>query len=170
LPEQSIRKWQANIGVIPTEEGYRLARESVERALTLSPNLAEAHAQMGRIQRQVDFNWAGADASFRRAMALAPGDPDMLGLAASSAATLGRFDEALQLDRRAVDLDPLAANSWGGLGQTEFLAGRFDEAAADVRKSLELSPDVWPGPILLSEVDVIQADSGCVAGNRTCTL
>jgi tetratricopeptide (TPR) repeat protein len=47
-------------------------------------------------------------------------------------------------------------NSWSNLGQTEFLAGRFDEAAADVRKSLELSPDVWPGPNLLSEIDVIQ--------------
>jgi tetratricopeptide (TPR) repeat protein len=89
-------------------------------------------------------------------MALALGDPDMLGLAASSAATLGRLDEALRLDRRAVDLDPLAANSWSSLGQTEFLLGRFDEAAADVRKSLELSPDVWPDPNLLGEIYIAQ--------------
>jgi len=46
-----VRKWQANIGLIPPKEGQRLAREAVERALELSPNLAEAHAQMGRIKQ-----------------------------------------------------------------------------------------------------------------------
>jgi TolB-like protein len=70
-----VRNWQANQGLIPAEEGHRLAREAVERALALNPNLAEAHAQMGRTKLQVDFDWAGADASFRRAIALEPGDP-----------------------------------------------------------------------------------------------
>src|SRR5713226_3010790 len=150
------RKWQAAIGLIPKEEGYRVAREAVERALALNPNLAEAYAQMGRIKRQVDFDWAGADASFRRAIALEPGDPDILRLAASSAALLGRLDEALPLHRRAVDLDPLNANSWESLGETEFFMGQLDEAAADVKKALELSPDVWVGHGLLSQIYVMQ--------------
>ena len=42
-----VRNWQVNLGVIPAEEGHRLAREAVERALALNPNLASAHAQMG---------------------------------------------------------------------------------------------------------------------------
>jgi hypothetical protein len=50
---------------------------------------------MGRIKQQVDFDWAGADASMQRAIALEPGDSDILRLAAGSAALLGRFDEAL---------------------------------------------------------------------------
>ena len=62
------RKWQADTGLIPAEEGHRLAREAVERALALNPNLAEAHTQMGRIKQQVDFDWTGADASYRRAV------------------------------------------------------------------------------------------------------
>src|SRR6202795_3501509 len=62
-----VRKWQANTGLIPAEEGHRRAREAVERALALNPNLAEAHTQMGRIKEQVDFDWAGSDASFHRA-------------------------------------------------------------------------------------------------------
>src|SRR5712672_591492 len=91
-----VRNWQVNTGVIPAEEGHRLAREAVERALALNPNLAEAHAQMGRIKQQADFDWVGADASIHRAITLDPGDPDIVRLAASSAAVLGRFDEALQ--------------------------------------------------------------------------
>src|SRR6266478_2948467 len=146
------RNWQANEGLIPMEEGRRLAREAVERALALDPNLAEAHAQMGRIKQQVDFDWAGADASIQRAIALKPGDSDILLSAASSAAVLGRFDEALRFGRRAVDLDPLNAECWESLGETEFFMGQLDKAAADSKKALELSPDVWFSHGLLSQI------------------
>src|SRR5882724_6583765 len=151
-----VRNWQANVGLIPAEEGQRLAREAVERAVALNPNLAEAHTQMGRIKQQVDFDWAGADASYRRAIALEPGDSEILRSAASSAAVLGGFDEALQLGRRAVDLDPLNANSWESLGETEYFMGQLDKAAADGKKALELSPDAWFSHSVLSQIYIIQ--------------
>jgi TolB-like protein/DNA-binding winged helix-turn-helix (wHTH) protein len=151
-----VRNRQTNTSLIPVEEGHRLAREAVERALALNPKLAEAHAQMGRIKQQVDFDWVGADASVQLAIALEPGDPDIVRSAAFSAALLGRFDEALQLNRRAVDLDPLNADSWESLGQTEFFMGQLDEAAADGKKALELSPDAWAVRIMLSHIYVMQ--------------
>ncbi len=151
-----VRNRQANTGVIPAEEGHRLAREAVERALALNPNLADAHAQMGRIKQQVDFDWAGADASLQRAIALEPGDSEIIRLAASSAALLGRFDEALPLNRRAVDLDPLNANSWESLGETEFFIGQLDQAAADFKKALELNPAVGAAHMVLSQMYVMQ--------------
>jgi TolB-like protein/DNA-binding winged helix-turn-helix (wHTH) protein len=150
------RNWQVNIGLIPAEEGRRLAREEVERALTLNPKLVEAYVQMGRIKQQVDLDWLGADASFQRAVELEPENPETLRTAASSAEMLGRFDEALQLDGRAIELDPLNAESWEFRGETEFSMGQLDEAAADSKKALELNPDVWPGPILLSQIYVVQ--------------
>ena len=150
------RHRQANIGQIPAEEGDRLARDAVERALSLNPNLAEAHAQMGRIKRLVDFDWAGADASIQRAVELEPGNPENVRLASFSAAMLGRFDEGLQLARRAVDLDPLNSHSWGQLGETEFLIGQLDEAAADSKKALDLNPDDVPAHTKLSQTYVMQ--------------
>jgi TolB-like protein/DNA-binding winged helix-turn-helix (wHTH) protein len=138
-----VRNWEANTGAIPVEAGRRLAREAVERALALNPNLAEAHIQMGRIKQQVDFDWAGADASFQRAVALDPGNPESVRVTAFSAAMLGRFDEALQLNRRAVDLDPLNAHNWESLAETEFYMGQLDRAAADCKKALELNPEVF---------------------------
>jgi TolB-like protein/Flp pilus assembly protein TadD len=148
--------WQASVGLIPAEEGHRLAREAVEKALALNPNLAEAHAQMARIKRLVDFDWAGADASIQRAIALEPGNPEYLVQAAASSYLLGRFEEALRLAHRAVDLDPLNAHSWETLAETEFFIGHLDEAAADCKKTLELSPDVFSSPILLSTTYVMQ--------------
>jgi TolB-like protein/DNA-binding winged helix-turn-helix (wHTH) protein len=150
------RNWQANEGLIPMEEGRRLAREAVERALSLNPSLAEAHAQMGRLKITVDYDWAGANASYQRAVELEPGNPEGVRLAAVSAAELGRFDEAVKLARRAVDFDPLNAGSWDNLGEIEFYTGQLDQAAADGTKSLELNPDFWGGPILLTRVYLLQ--------------
>jgi TolB-like protein/DNA-binding winged helix-turn-helix (wHTH) protein len=144
------RNWQADEGLIPMEEGRRLSREAVERALALNPNLAAAHAQMGRIKQQVDYDWAGANASFQRAVALEPGNPDNVAFASWSAATLGRFDEAVQLDRQAIDLDPLNADSWDHLAVTEFMMGQLDQSAAHSKKALELSPDAGQGTEMLS--------------------
>jgi TolB-like protein/DNA-binding winged helix-turn-helix (wHTH) protein len=147
------RNWQADEGLIPVEEGRRLSREAIERALTLNPNLAAAHAQMGRIKQQVDYDWAGADASFQRAVALEPANAENVGFAAWPAAIFGRFDEALKLDRRAVDLDPLDANSWERLGETEIFMGQLDQAAADCKKALELNPEVSG---MLSQIYLMQ--------------
>ena len=151
-----VRKWQAHRVLIPSEEGFRLAREAAERALALNPNLAAAHTQMGRIKQQLDFDWAGADVYYQRAVELEPGNPEAVNGAASSAAILGRFDEALRLNRRAVDLDPLNAGSWEVLAETEFFMGQLNQAAADCKKALELNPDVFGGPIMLSRIYVLQ--------------
>jgi TolB-like protein/DNA-binding winged helix-turn-helix (wHTH) protein len=150
------RNWQATVGLIPTEEGHRLAREAVERALALNPNLAEAHSQMGRLKRFVDFDWVGAEDSIQRAIALEPGNPNYLRQEAYSAAIFGRSDEALALTRRAVELDPLNPNGWETLGSIRFYEGQLADAEAAVKKSLELSPDVFPGPILLSQIYVME--------------
>jgi len=150
------RYWQANAGVVPVADGQRVAREAVERALVLNPNLAAAHAQMGRLKRQVDFDWVGANASIQQAIALDPGNPENVRLAGASAAYLGRFDQALPLDRQAIDLDPLNAGSWENLAEFEFFNGQLDKAAADCKKALELNPEVSPGPFYLILIYIMQ--------------
>src|SRR5580700_5510230 len=94
------RNWQVITGLVSAESGHRSAREAVERALTLNPNLALAHAQMARLKRQLDFDWAGSDASIEKATALDPGNPEIIRFAAANAAFLGRFDEALPMAQR----------------------------------------------------------------------
>jgi TolB-like protein/DNA-binding winged helix-turn-helix (wHTH) protein len=150
------RNWQANEGLIPMEEGSRLAREAAERALALNPNLAKAYIEMGRLKQQIDFDWVGADASFQGAISLEPGNPEGVRMAAWSAAMFGRFDEAVQLGRRAVDLDPLDEENWWSLGQIERLNGQLDQAAADGKKGLELNPDSAGVHILLSQIYLMQ--------------
>jgi tetratricopeptide (TPR) repeat protein len=82
--------------------------------------------------------------------------PASVTIAAGTAKFLRRLEEARQLSRRALDLDPLNAESWDSLSEIEFFIGRLDEAAADGKKALELRPDVWPGHLLLSKIYLVQ--------------
>jgi len=128
-------------GHVPMAEGYREARVAAERALELDPNLADGHAALGSIQMWVDWDWARADASFQRALELEPRNTHALSNAAWLARSLGRFDEALALNRWAVELDPLSANAHHALGFNAYYAGRLDEATAALRRALELAPE-----------------------------
>jgi DNA-binding winged helix-turn-helix (wHTH) protein/TolB-like protein/Tfp pilus assembly protein PilF len=150
------RNWQSITGLVPSESGHRSAREAVERALTLNPNLALAHAQMARLKRQVDFDWPGSDASIQRANALEPGNPEIVRSAAANAAFLGRFDEALPLAHQAVDLDPLNAGSWQQLGEIDTFAGNLDQAEADCKRAQELRPDHYRSHTFLTYIYLMQ--------------
>jgi len=124
----------------PLHEEYNSARDSAERALALDPNLAEAHAAVGQIEQYYDWDWAGADASYQRALALEPGNAEVVQGAADLAATLNHFEQALLLSPRAVELDPLRASTHHALAYNAWWAGQLDEAEVAARKGLEVDP------------------------------
>ncbi|HET7292314.1 MAG TPA: protein kinase [Vicinamibacteria bacterium] len=128
-------------GDVTPADGYAKARSEAEKALELDPGLAEAHATLGWILTGHDWDWDGAEAAYRRALALDPANPMVLRRAATLRATLGRFDEAIELDRRAIDLDPLSVACHYNLGLHAWYAGRPAEAEAALRKVLELNPE-----------------------------
>jgi tetratricopeptide (TPR) repeat protein len=83
------------------------------------------------------------------ALVLEPGNADIIGTSASLAATLNRFDEALQSSRRAVELDPLQAGAHFDLAYRAWWAGRLEEATAAGQKASELNPDLlWLHSVL----------------------
>jgi len=138
------------------EEGYRLARDAAEKALQLDPYLAEAHAAIGRVKRTHDWDWAGADASFQKAIALEPQNAIALMGASSLAASLGRFADAMALNRRAVELDPLSVTAHIALGIRAYYVGQLEVATAAYKKALELNPGDPSAHYLLSLVDLAQ--------------
>ena len=132
---------QADVDYLPLVDGYRQAREAAEKALALDPQLVDAHLAMGRIQQVHDWDWAAADASFRRALELEPGSAQALRQVSAQAMTLGRWSEAIDLANKAIGRDPLRPNSYSNLGNALLAANRDTEAEAAFRKALELDPD-----------------------------
>jgi len=91
--------------------------------------LAEGHTALGGIQMSCDWDWRGAEASFARAVALAPRDGRVLHAASALAQMLGRLDEAIGLQRRAIEQDPLSANTCyvvAPVRRTEYLVLRTE--------------------------------------------
>lgn len=125
----------------PAAEGYERSRAALERALSLDPDLPEGHARLGWIRMYWDWDWRGAEASFSRALEIAPGSAYALRAAGSLAANLGRLEEAITLNRRAIEQDPLREASYHNLGTAFRAAARMTEAEAAYRKALELAPD-----------------------------
>jgi len=153
---------QAGWGYVNVDEGYRNARLEVEKALQLDPDLAEAHAAMGWIQAHYDWDWAGADASYRRALVLGPGNANAVRNASSLTATLGRLQDAIALDHHAEELDPLSATVRYYAGIHAYYAGELADAEAALKKTLELNPEYPAAHSFLSLV-YIQKSQPAVA-------
>ena len=147
LPENLVlqeflrRKVGGEPSVVSIEDGYRQAREAAEKALALDPQLADAHLAMGQIHMAYDWDWAAADASFRRALDLEPGSAAALAYASNQAAAFGRRSEAIDLGNKAIARDPLRPHAYFILGYVLLAANRDAEGEVAFRKALELDPD-----------------------------
>jgi tetratricopeptide (TPR) repeat protein len=80
---------------IPRAEGYEIARTAAQKAVTLEPMLPEAHTALGWVLGWYDWNWKAADASFQRALELAPGSTLAINGAATFFGNLGNLDVAV---------------------------------------------------------------------------
>jgi len=117
------------------------AKEAALKALHLDPNLAEAHAALGKVLFFSEIDLAGATREYKRAIELKPNDADAHHwFSNDSLAALGQFDEAIAEGKRSVELDPLSIVINADLGETFFYARRFDESVAQLRKTLEIDP------------------------------
>ena len=131
---------EAGRGWVAAPEGYGRAREAAQRAIALEPDLSEGHSALGWIRMVHDWDWGGADECYRRALALAPGNANVLGLAGGLASVLGRHQEAITLFRQGIERNPLSVAGYNNLGQELSAAGQFAEAEGAYRKALELAP------------------------------
>jgi TolB-like protein/Tfp pilus assembly protein PilF len=136
---------QANDGSRPIAEGYRLARESANKALALEPDLASAHARLGRVAMNYDGDMAAAAQHYTEALTLTSDDADIYRSASVFARSLGRLDSAIALCEAATAKDPVFANGYGNLAIAHRFAGHLDEAIASARMALKLSPSYANG-------------------------
>ena len=115
------------------------AREAIARALSIEPNLVNGLLAKATIETNFDFNWNAASQTVSKALALAPADPNILIAAANLELARGNMDRALELYRKAVDLDPVNAQARSFLAFNLAVAKRFAEARAEFPRVVELN-------------------------------
>lgn len=123
--------------VLPPKESMPKAKEAALKALSIEPNLPEAHAALGRA-RMFDWDWQGAEQSFKLAIDLNPNYATARHHYAIYLRCLGRFDEALAESRKAEELDPTSADRKSTTAGTLYCARHYDEAIEELHEALEL--------------------------------
>jgi tetratricopeptide (TPR) repeat protein len=128
----------AETGALRPDEDYARARDASAKALALDPGLGEAHCMLAYITAVYDFNWVAAEQEFKRALELTPNSADTYDLYGRMCLALDRNDEALAMERRAQELDPLAHRA--DVARALLRAGRYDEALQAATHAVELDP------------------------------
>ncbi len=115
------------------------AREAMDRALSIEPDLPDALLDRAWIETNFDFNWSAATQTVKKAMLLAPADPNMVIAAGNLEIARGNTDRAIELFRKAVDLDPVNAQARSFLAFNLAATKRFTEAQAEFPRVVELN-------------------------------
>ena len=118
-----------------------LAKQSAQKALEIEPNLAEAHASLGQILLNYDYDFKGAERELKRAIELDPKYSSAYQWLSEVYHYQGNGDQALSEINKALELDPLALVINNQKGRVLHFNGKRDEAVAQFKKTIELFPD-----------------------------
>jgi TolB-like protein len=122
----------------PPAEATPKAREFANKTLLLDPTLAEPHTTLGLALLQFDFDFAGAEREYKRAIELNPSYATAHQWYGEMLTCTGRFEEAAAELRRALELEPLSLPINWDYGRFLYNSRRFDEALAQHKKAIEL--------------------------------
>jgi tetratricopeptide (TPR) repeat protein len=127
------------------------ARDAAARAVQADPALADAHAAVGYVRFLLEWDWPGAEAALRRAVALDAScaiGVRMLGHLLSQTA---RHAEARAVMSRLREIDPLYAMNHAMSAQVAFQARDYAEALAHARRAIVIDPEFWIGYMELGQ-------------------
>jgi TolB-like protein/tetratricopeptide (TPR) repeat protein len=130
-------------GSDPVAQAEAVAKQkaATKRALQLDETLSEAHASLGLIAMNADWDWAAAEREFKRAIELNPNYATAHQWYGEFLAYMGRFDEGLAEVKRAQELDPLSLIISTDVAKVYALARRYDEAIEQYRRALEMDAE-----------------------------
>jgi tetratricopeptide (TPR) repeat protein len=132
------------------DETLPRAEEAARKALAIDDQLAEAYPALGMVKLYRRWDWAGAEADFKRAIELRPNYATAHHWYSILLRDKGRFQEAVAEARLALELDPLSPIMNANLGDVFFFARRYDEAIRQHRLGRDMDPAFAPTHLYLA--------------------
>jgi eukaryotic-like serine/threonine-protein kinase len=136
--------WESSVtglGDLPNREAAQKTRAAAMKALEIDETLAEAHVGLGSVLDRNDWDWAGAEREFKRAIELNPSFGRAHAMYAWYSAMVGRADESIQEAKRAVELDPFSGHTIFTLTTMYSYARQYDQSLEHARRWLEMFPN-----------------------------
>jgi DNA-binding winged helix-turn-helix (wHTH) protein/Tfp pilus assembly protein PilF len=132
------------VGCRCANDVYPRAEAAALKALRIDDSVADAYASLAEVKKAYEWDWAGAEAGYQRALALDGTNAVTHAWYADYLSKMGRHSEALVAASQARELDPVSADRTSFLGFMLYRARQYDEAFAMCRKAVELAPYYSP--------------------------
>jgi TolB-like protein/Tfp pilus assembly protein PilF len=129
-----------NEGVLTASEARPKAKEAAEQAVRLDPSSAEGHASLATFKLFYEYDWAGAEQSYRRAFELNPSYGFAHDQFALALAFTGRDEESIEQSRLAAELDPLSPQVYVDASMVPLFQKDSARGRVLARKAAELDP------------------------------
>lgn len=141
-------------GAVPPVEAGAKASAAAQQSIEIDPGLSEPHASLALARFWYQWNWAGAEAEFLRAIELNPSYASAHHWYASYLNAMGRFEEAQAEQTRARELDPLSLMLSMASADSFFFARDYDHATRHLLALLEQEPLFLPAHFSIGRVHV----------------
>jgi len=137
--------WLCIFGILPSTEAFPKAKESATRALEIDPDLGEAHTTLAFATTIYDWDWEKAEEIYKRAIELSPNYSLAHEWYSNLLAAVGRYEEAVEEGRIAIELNPLSARGRVMHAWLFYQTRHFRRATAEAERAVEMEKDFPQG-------------------------
>jgi tetratricopeptide (TPR) repeat protein len=169
IPEKALNEYQRAQAEF-SKGNFDAGLKRMERAVEIAPRFSTAWNDLGtvRYKRQ---EYAKAEECFRRALDADSGSFMPLVNLGGVLINLGRFEEALGYNQRAVAARPSDALASSQLGQTYFQLGQSEDAMKYLEAAVKLDPGHFSGPqLFLAEIHARRGERALAADDLASFL
>lgn len=132
---------QAMFSTATRDEIFNESRMAVQTALALDPTYSQTYVVEGGINFYGDFDWEGAERSYKKAIELDSLNVDALIRYSAYLVAMKKYDKAIEFADKAILLDPISISSLHNLGWVNLVAGNFKKSEEAFSEALSIHPN-----------------------------
>ncbi len=140
----------ATVGALSPSVAIPKAKAAAQKALEINDRLAEAHAALGFIKSNYDWDWSQSRKHFRRAAETNPNYSIGFHWHGFCSMARQKFAESIELMKQAQTLDPLSPIINVACGLPFYFMRRYERAIEIYLEALENDASFFPGHAYLS--------------------
>ena len=131
-------------GYVAPREVWQKAKDAATQAVRMGDSLPETHISLALVRENYDWDWAGAEAEFQKAIQLNPNSAAAHNWYGDCLTKLGRFEEARQELKKAQELDPLSMLINTTVGRQLYFSRQYPSAIEQLQKALQMDQNFVP--------------------------